>query len=157
MDNAEKADVEETLDERETLGKEFQRFEISPSVDGDLPIEQTPRPRQTKRSKRYLWDQSLACRVLQSIGLVKTSNLKLIRIQEKNTLLKELMLKDHAELEQPEKCIIPRLINNAILMVLNEADVVYTTLITSTADWLRAYKKKASMIIVDEADAVTLA
>ena len=67
------------------------------------------------------------------------------------------MLKDHAELEQPEKCIIPRLINNAILMVLNEADVVYTTLITSTADWLRAYKKKASMIIVDEADAVTLA
>ncbi|KAG4421840.1 hypothetical protein IFR04_004952 [Cadophora malorum] len=108
-------------------------------------------PHEGERSTLSLPDS------LQPIGLVKTSNLKLIRVQEKNTLLKELMLKDQAELEQPEKCIIPRLISNAILMVLNEADVVYTTLITSTADWLRAYKKMASMIIVDEADAVTLA
>lgn len=97
MDNAEKADAEVTLNEGNILAEEVQGFNISPSVDGDLQPEKTPWPRQVKRAKKYYWDQSVACCVLQSIGLVETSNRKLIRLQEKNTLLKELMLKDQAE------------------------------------------------------------
>ncbi|KAL2073959.1 hypothetical protein VTL71DRAFT_7737 [Oculimacula yallundae] len=145
----------EEADDR-ILVEQLDAAHLSPSVDGDTTNPPTTELKQTKRAKKYDWNHSVARRVLQSIGLIETTNPKLVALQNKNTWLKEIMLKEREKLTLQEQGFLPRLIQNAIGYVIGSADVIFTTLITSTSKWIRDYREKVGSNITDEGGSVTL-